>query len=415
MFTVEDITVSSFQPDLLNRRLAIGYSNGVIKVVATSTGSVLTEVDPDLVERGCNWVIFAKLQKSKFIVAANGAKQIVLFDDLTGNRVQKYRTLAGHREQISRIVNLKGQFILSIGMGRELMLWDGKKTMPHTIFQLGSDPSTACDIVSEDNFLVGDISGLVHIMTIKSARPLASVDPFGMRGSVPITTVAASTSSALIAVGNRLGYVRLISIEDEISLVPKHLFRAHPAAIEQISISDKYRFVVTAGRDQEVRFWFIAPFAYMGELGKHRKWQIDDPSTWPKAPCDVDPGDFGPSEAAEENRLELERSQSDRGHLVGPLPDDHSHHATYQPVTSSVLSVPTMASTFRELEELCRIGRKHARMAAAFARAPLKPQTADECQTSYDALISENHLDTNQALLRRLRSLKFEKAHTTTT
>jgi WD40 repeat protein len=421
-FPVEDAIVSCFQLDDLNRRVVMGYSSGAIKVIAVSSGSVLTEVSPDHIENGCNWVIFAKIRTGKFIAVANGRKQIVVLEDLPGNRVKLHRILCGHREQVSRVVNLKKEFLLSIGMGKELFLWDAKSSHPNMMFRLLDEPCAACDLASPKNFIVGDVTGMLHFMALDVPRPLMSIDPFEIKGRVPITAISPLLKGLAVVVANRAGYLRFVEVQQ--GMIPRSLYRTHVAAVDQISISEKFQFLVTSGRDQEVRAWFIQPFRYMGELGKHRKWNVEDPNTWPSSPCEIDPRDFAEQSHDEPTEIELphflfDPSQSD---AFDPMDfsEDRSligRSTAYEPITSPDFSAKRMVEVMDDLDDLCAVGRKHARMGAAFAvKSAIPRRSPEESSTDLGLLIHIPEMDADQNRLRRLRELteiRFSQTNST--
>ena len=403
----KDATLNCMQSDQLGRRLVLGYSNGTVKVLAASSGSVLASADKGVVNNGCNWCVFATLDKKRYIVAANGEKQIMLFEDSIGEKLVFLKSYRSHQELISRLVTLKDEYLLSIGMGHEMFLWDGKINIPCLRFEVPNNPTCATDTCLPDRFAVGDVAGLIHIMSLTMPTPIQTVNPFGMSKVIPITAITATKVAPFLAVGNRYGYIRMIQIKEE-SLILRPLFRGHPEAIEALSVSEKYQFVVSCGRDDEIRLWFIHPFGYIGELGKHRKWEIGDKSTWPEKPLDLDPKDFSAPEQLDDSDHEISRFETASSTpQIEPEPAlaKSDEKSSYEPITG----IQSFSQLMEELEALCNTGRERDYMIEQHNRITKRSGPSPTKLMCYDDFVTERELENTSQTLTKLRSTKFQR------
>lgn len=429
-FRENDSTVTSIQGDQMCRRLVVGYSNGSVKIISTNSGSILAALPKGTVDGGCNCAVFAQMASAKCVVVASGRKQVVIFDDVAGSGIHFSRAYLGHREHISKIINMKNSYILSMGMGRELFLWITKSQSPHVKFTLPNDPSCMADLPTPETFVVGDVAGYIHICSVSSDIPLVTVKPFSVNKVVPVTALTTSLTIPVIATGNRLGYVALLDLNDE-NLKNVVTYRAHLEAIEMLSISDKFRVVVSSGRDDEIRVWCLEDGAYIGELGKHRKWKLGDRSTWPKPPLEIDPTDFVGESTQEEDAMhevtqETVRSRgSPQSERSSPRPspqkrkdvpimlDDDDDLSVYQPLTAPRFSAQAITDVLEELEEVCISGRDHA-----FDYVSMRPRRSETSRESvipkkrimcYEDFIPKQELEDAARNVRQLRATKFQR------
>jgi hypothetical protein len=261
---------------------------------------------------------------------------------------------------------------------------------------------------ADGHFVVGDVAGAVHLMAFKNPKPIRSVNAFQLNKVVPITALTAH--AGLVFVGNRLGYVRFFKVSSD-SFVPSLLFRAHSGAIEMIAVSEKVGFIVTSGRDNEICFWCIDPFAYIGLLGRHKKWRLDDRDTWSKrTPCEIDPDDF--AHAEEEQEVEpvpevrhLPVPQSDNDEIIG---DFDSRRSPYRPLTA-----PHFSEILGELEDVCRAGRKTEAMAQQLDKmrpSPSERAGGQRLMKTYEHLIPMTELEATARTSNHLINLRFKKS-----
>jgi hypothetical protein len=293
-------------------------------------------------------------------------------------------------------------------MGREIFLWDDKNLLPRMKFILPNDPSAAADLPSDGHFIVGDVAGMIHLMAIRNSRPIRSAHPFQMHKVVPITALVAH--AGLVFVGNRLGYVRFLELDGG-SLIPSHLFRAHSDGIEMITVSEKAGFIVTSGRDNEICVWCIDPFAFIGLLGRHDKWRLDDRETWPtRSPCEIDPNDFAQVEEEQEAVPVPEVSRF----AAAPQLDDDEILLDFDSKGSPdrPLTVPQPSEILSELEHVCLAGRKTEAIAQQLEK--VRPDQAAQPEgdrlMTYEDLIPTPELEVTVRTLNRLRNLRFKKA-----
>ena len=266
--------------DLAQRRMGVGYSDGRLKIVAANSGSLLCEIDKTYLEGGCVYIKFAMIFSQKRFLACTGSRAVVMFEDLSGNRWRYARSFVGHQDQLSMVTVLKGHMVLSIGMEREMFLWNVQQQHPVIIYQMPDDPTVAADIPSDtDKFLVGDVNGLIHIMSSRSPTPISSLNPFGLSVRSSVTALEIPDGYPLVVAGNQHGYVKYW-ILDGLELQEMRRFRAHTETIVSLSVSPKYRIVVTMGGDEMIRQWSIEPFGLIGSYGIGKTWKTNRVDTW---------------------------------------------------------------------------------------------------------------------------------------
>lgn len=285
--------------DLAKRRMGIGYSDGRLKIVSSNSGSVLCEIDKKYIERGCVYIKFAMIFAQKRFLACTGAKTIVMFEDMSGNRWRFARSFVGHQEPMSMVTVLKGNLILSIGMEHEMFLWNVQQQNPVIRYQMPDDPTVAADLVSDpDMFIVGDVCGLIHFMSRKSPTPVSSINPFGMSVRSAITALEIPDGYPLVVAGNQHGYVKYWMLDGS-ELKEIRRFRAHTESVVSVSVSPKFKTVVTMGNDAMIRQWSIEPFGLIGSFGTGTNWKMNRINTWEsKEPLEDDPMHFVDREKA---------------------------------------------------------------------------------------------------------------------
>jgi hypothetical protein len=288
--------------DAGGRRLLVGHTNGLLKLAAATSGMVLATVDPQYLRGGCTSASFETILKSRKIFCTAG-RRIVMFDDLSGNRISFVRGFLGHAEAVARAHVLKGRFLLSVGAGRELFLWNVNQQHPVVKFQLPSDPTVAVDIPEDARiFLVGDVEGRLHFMSVDCPAPMSSFQGIELTIASSVSTIMLDRSTLIV--GNMNGYVKVWARKDG-RLDEVRRFRAHTKAVISLSFSVQHAVLVTAGLDEEIRVWSLEPFGMIGELGKIWQWQLGDPKTWRSgaAPPD-DPRHFAVPEEVVERAAE---------------------------------------------------------------------------------------------------------------
>jgi WD40 repeat protein len=272
-------TVTSVDLDGPHKRLLIGYSDGQLQIVAVTTGGKLSEFDTRYFKGGCLDVRFGRLGAGQVIMVCNGNKAVVLFEDLVGNRTRFARNFNCPTENPVKAFILKGIFVLSLGTGREALIWLQSQLSPFLRLNLPGEASVAADLPADPVcFLVGDDSGYIHIVSVKTGAPVKSIDGFGMRIPSPVTSLMVCPTMNLIVSTNGTGYIKFFSIDDLGTL--KH-FRGHDQSIVRASVSEKNRVFVTADEDGDVKLWSFEETDFqIGQLAAERRWDLADRQTW---------------------------------------------------------------------------------------------------------------------------------------
>ncbi|OHT04649.1 EF hand family protein [Tritrichomonas foetus] len=287
-----DCLVLCAQQDPIGRRIAVGYSNGLVKFVSANSGTCLSEIEKNVVKGGCNYVMFANIFNTNRIICCSSSKYAVLFEDLSGNRVRFIRKFVGHTEPVTKCSVLKEKFLLTIGSDRELFLWNIQMQNPIVKYQMPNDPTVALDLPNPDTYLVGDVFGNIHVMRLDAQTPVMSFKGVGMTIKSPLTTLLLGERTPLLISGNLHGYLKYWTLESG-KFVERGRFRAHDEAILSISLSGEYNVLTTASRDEEIKLWSLEPFGCIGALGKAHKFVLEDKSSWEsKTPLPDDPMHF---------------------------------------------------------------------------------------------------------------------------
>ena len=345
-----DSEVRCMALDTIQRRLGVGYSDGLCHIVAANSGTVLSVIDRSYFDGGCNAVVFGTVLNTSRIICLSNNK-IVMFEDMSGNRVNFIRKFVEHSEDVSKVLILKEKYMLSIGSGSEMFLWNVSQQHPILKYHLDVDPSTALDIPDDpDKFLVGDVAGNIHMMSISSPSVVGSIAGFGLVTKSSVT-IMSMHKDQLIA-GNMHGYIKVYKhIGEDFRDVVR--FRAHTEAIISISVSETHGVVITAGRDEEIRIWRLEPFALVGELGKLSRWNISTPSSYQSTtPLPDDPNHF----------VDLSVKHNT------PPKDEPVQHTSNLSDTSEEIQVPPFSfadfsTAINDIENLCYTGRKYVRLA----------------------------------------------------
>jgi len=273
-------SVMSIATDEAKRRIVIGFSSGSIKIISNSSGTLLNEIPKKNVEGGCIQVVCGTLNQMKYIISITGRKQVCLFEDLPGSRVQFSRSFIGHNENIVFVVVLKKSLILTAGNEKEMFLWTPKSVVPQIRFIIEKEPICGADIAeSNDLFIYGDSNGILHLLSINQKTPIHSVNPFSNSEFHPISAI--SVIGPNIVVGNSEGNISLMRIFNH-SLSILTIFRAHSLSIQNIWGSISTRTILTSGLDEIIRVWSLDGGIFIGEIGKNTKWSIHNKESWVK-------------------------------------------------------------------------------------------------------------------------------------
>lgn len=386
------------------RRLIFGFSNGQLKTASITTGSILY----DTTIKNCgsiSFIVQGPLNNIKYIVCECGRGQIVLFEDLPGNKMKLVRIINAHTEQISSVIMIKSTLILSLGSDKEMFSWTPKSVVPHVKYVVDS-PTCACDLeLSEDSFVVGDIKGNIHFYNISSPNCIKTIVPFTCKRRFSITCITSDDNK--VAVGNSGGYISLLKLKnDTISTLFEH--RCNVESVLYLSISRKYRTVITSGDEQDIKlFSFDGPF--IGQIGFNRHFDVSDSKSWAEnCPLEFDPDDFvekNPenSENSEEKETKTDEEMiSEETKAVVEDSDDD-----YQPVTFSAINFGEMTSVLDSIDEVYKSGND----AANFARKSLRIEKKDEEKRSsslmtFDSFFSDNHAESNYHRIEALMGKK---------
>jgi WD40 repeat protein len=357
--------------DAAQRRLALGYSNGHVSIVSAISGSELCEIDKKYLDKGCISLVFVQIYAQRRILACTGAKTVVLFEDILGNRIRFCRSFVGHTDSLGSALIIKQNMILSVGTGSELFLWSLGLPNPLLKFKLPHDPTMAMDIPGDaDRFVVGDLGGFIHWMSKGLRTPLRSIDAFHMSIKSPISSL--QLVDGILITSNAHGYVKLYNFSDMAEL---RQFRAHTDGVITLSASATHRILVTTG-DESIRLWSLDPFGWIGSFGIGRLWQIDQPETWHgDEGLEADPVHFAPVERVDDGAGAHGGGEEEEG------PEEDTVEARIQRMDSGLRSIPEMMELLELGEAICESGRRVLSKSKKDLESPMYPLTSGRRRT----------------------------------
>lgn len=354
--------------DPAERKVAIGFSSGLVKFVSANSGSLLSTIDPLYIPGGCYNIKFTRVNNSQRLVCSSGNRSIVLFEELSGNRTRFVRNFLGHTEHVSKVIILKNEIMLTIGSDHEMFLWNLQLHHPILKFQLPNDPSIATDLTgTPDQFLVGDVVGFIHIMSINEKTPLKSFNGFGMTMKSPITTLLMASSSPLIIASNLHGYVKFWILGQNGNLQDVRRYRGHTEGIVSVTLSEEHRAIATVGRDEEIKLWSIEPFALIGAFGKAGKWDIKNHNTWESQdPLPDDPIHF--AEPPDLAQIQLEKEAQENAEKARLAQEEADKQVKILIEEDHSLDLTRLDEMAEKMEHLCETGQKYELMYKAMPK-----------------------------------------------
>ena len=379
----KDTNLTCARVDGPGKRIFLGYSDGTARIVAVNAQTALTEFDPRHFKGGCQYAIFGVMNRAAKILICNQSKQVVMFDDLTANRVRFVRNFTCQNENPVLVVILKQRLLLTIGSGSEVLLWNSVNQNPVKKIKLPSEPSIAVDLPSDkDAFIMGDVDGKLHFLSMTTGAILTTINVFQMVIPSALTNVIVCEELNRVLIANMHGYVKQLELETG-QLQSRGFFKAHEGAVVHMFISCKYRLLVTAGRDQEIRVWSLDDEGgLVGQLGRVHKWDLNDPATWLKdETLDINQSDFVKEQPPIQDPYEIESESS----------EDAQHHPPAKEEKSFCLDL--MQQLLDQMEDQYRSGKIVVRKAKAkFGENPTVPK-ATKRPPPRDLSIATNLID----------------------
>lgn len=268
---VSRITIASF--DNQRKRIAVSDGSGNVRIIAATSGSLLSMLNASQFGASISGLEFAKVGSNGTFFVSAGTK-IFDFDELPGSRMRPKHIFSGHSEPINSLTILKNFYPLSIGEGNEIFLWHTQTS--YTPLILPAEPSTAADIPDSTlNFAVGDMNGCIYIMSLKMQTPIKTIDVFGINRQCQISSII--MKGDYLYIGNGLGYIRNCSVED---LTLGKIIRSHEDTVKWMDVSDECESLVSGGYDNDIVTYSISRQIFIGRLGTNKYWDIDNYLTW---------------------------------------------------------------------------------------------------------------------------------------
>lgn len=355
-----DTLVECVALDMGQRRMALGYTDGRVKIVSANSGSVLNEISNEYIEGGCHHITFGTIFDQKRILCCTGVKSVVLFEDYSGSRIRFVRSFIGHTENVNSTVILKGEKVLSIGIEHEMFLWRVQSQNPILRYQMPNDPTVAVDLKTDgDHFLVGDVIGFIYFMSLDSPTPVSTINAFHMSIKSPITCMEMCDGYPLLVASNMHGYVKYWFFLGD-RLEDLRQFRAHTEMVLSVSISQKMRIVVTSGKDEQIRMWSVEPMGIIGSFGRGKLWKINHLDMWESEyPLEDDPVHFAQPEDLQVQEKEMTTKE-----------EEEVNEANEEEEKKEKFDYHTVEEIYNTTEKLYETGEKINKKASILIKEP---------------------------------------------
>ena len=342
----ECVSLAAFDSDC--KKLAVAVDDGSIMMLSANSGSILGKIESKNLFGKITAVAFGDLGKNQSLFVSCVSKVIYKFDIITGNRFRYQSSYAGHTEQISFMCVLKKFYLLSIGEGRELFVWKSKSNPIKYAFD--DEPTVACDIPNNQiQFIVGDVAGRIHIMSVNSTDHFSVIDAFCMTKEIPISSLC--ISKRILAVGNNLGFVRVIAINETLEL--KEIIRTNTDVVKYMATSDEFDILVTAGFDAEMAAYSFVDSLFVGRFGKNKLWNFSKRDTWIKEqPTPSIPYLFRSEEYDSDDDIEKEYSFNEREVSPADIHSINANKAKNSPILPQQQEEFSVSSCRRVIDEV---------------------------------------------------------------
>ncbi|KAH8922629.1 WD40 repeat-like protein [Atractiella rhizophila] len=221
----------------------VGGRNGVLKVGACSTGSIVRELRGHVGD-----ILGCKFFPSGEVILSNGSDMTLrIFSALDGSNP---RTFSHTRAVTGTCITGVGKKVASVSLDQTLRLWDVPSSSHEE--QSFSSPLTACSDSAEEGgkVWVGDESGRVWQIPLNGVGggekiQLKSSSKHGIGGEV--TSLSYSASSSLLASSHRGGLVRVWDVRRPDACLKE--WRRNDADVNSVLWNPDGKLLYVAGED----------------------------------------------------------------------------------------------------------------------------------------------------------------------
>ncbi len=238
---------AELSPD--GRTLAVAGENGSLRVVDLRSGSLRVASGPrdEPVER------IAFTPDGRSVITGNADGDVNVWDV---RRAAVVETLAGHGGAVTSLtVSPDGKTLYSSSVDGSVLVWDlaGSRRLGRPFRAGAANDRNARYALSSDGHLlaVGQGDGAVSIV---DARTLARRAQFPVVTPPRVIGMAFVPGGHLLVVGGPEGFLALVDADSGLTL---RRLRGHELEVWTPGISADGRLMVTASRDQTVRFWSL--------------------------------------------------------------------------------------------------------------------------------------------------------------
>jgi WD40 repeat protein len=155
------------------------------------------------------------------------------------------------------LANKDSEFIVTAGMGKDTKVWDAKSGEPISASFNDQEENVYSRALSNDNnFLVTGSFGTAQVWDIKTGKLMHTLDGH----TSLINSIAISADDSFIVTGSCDGTVKVWSgkpgtLIRETGKLIKTIAVGSPVELVKLSMSNRGNFVITIGRDQQVKVW----------------------------------------------------------------------------------------------------------------------------------------------------------------
>ncbi len=238
------------------RRPLLGVGTGARKVVLWNYQTAQRECVLEGFERSIGQVVFAR---DGTLACAERSHQVAAPSGIYSWNGRRLRRLGQHQGQVTALEAVSGSTILSAGRDCDIALWDvasGQQIARHTQQRwprfVRVTPSAAAIIVLGPHSL--------QLLNLADMR-LVERTSFS---SMPTCAALLARQSNLLFVGLRNGVVMARGQNSSEGLFLDHDLCAHADTVRGVEVLPEHGYILTAGREGEVRFFNLITRALLG-------------------------------------------------------------------------------------------------------------------------------------------------------
>ena len=295
--TEESSDISAASLDFNGRALITSTFNNTIVVWNYNSGSAITQLDLGAVKSPVSVIRCFSAAGRNYLVRAGWDKTIWLYEEMTVNNFELYRTFVGHTHDISDVQPFSGGLISSSVNG-ELLAWSFDTSIPLSACALRPESGVETMKIIDTTLIVGDSNGIMHILKIPKFEEVISFQAHNITVRHSLTSIEIDKKNMLLYSADTLGYVKKWTLffnekNGCYDVKDGSIFRCHRDEIISIALVKDGEFLATSSTDLCVRLFRTSDFSYVNYFSDETKWDLQNPQTWiNEAPFIVDENHF---------------------------------------------------------------------------------------------------------------------------